>query len=116
DVGVRVQRVCLENVVVRFRRCKHYYRDALEVGIVLDLRQQFAIGGVVKIEVEQNQVGSHRIAVIPVPAQPGKNVRAPGHDVQVIGFGGPFHDGDVLIVLGQKQNFGGRGRGFGVHG
>ena len=107
DVGIGVQLVAAEHVLLRLRRGEDDDRDVLQLRVGLDLRQHLAPVAAGQVEVEQDQVGPGHVRVRRLLAQVGQRLGPVGDDVepvvQVVLEGLPGHQHVSRVVLDQQD-------------
>ena len=108
DVGVGVQRVAAQDVLLGLRRGQDDHRDDLEHRIGLDLGEHLQAVQARQVEVEQDQARAGRVGVVAGPAQELQRLLAVGHHVQhvaqlVVLERFPGHQDVPRVVLDQQH-------------
>jgi hypothetical protein len=107
-IGVGVQRIAAQDVLVRLRRGEHHHRNLPQVLVCLDLGQHLPAVAPGQVQVEQHQVGPHRVGVLALAAQVGQRLVPVGDHGQpvadlVLGEGLLRHEYVARIVLDEEH-------------
>ena len=81
-VGVGVQVVGAQDVLLGLRGRQDDHRDRAQIGVRLDRREHLAAVDARQVEVEQDEVGPRRVGVLALVAQERHRLHAVGHHVQ----------------------------------